>query len=259
VRRDNPCYAKGYAVSIIIPSLLAGALILGPCSNPVSATSIGEEKMKRIHLGSLIKVRPEYEERYIILHRHTFPGVLSRIRASNIRNYSIFLRDGVLFSHLEYIGKNFDSDMKAIADTVTRDWWKLTDPMQEPFATRKEGEWWASMDLVLHRDGATLPRGETGRAAFVAGIAGVSETTLREMLGGAGRAAAGESGMSGIRNLNLYVKDGKVYAYFEYAVKGESPDVLWRAPGVKQWLRQIGASLDDPTVWEPMREVFHTN
>ncbi len=53
-------------------------------------------KLEKVNMriGSFIKVRPEYEKRYIILHKHVFPGVLSRIRKSNIRNYSIFLSNG---------------------------------------------------------------------------------------------------------------------------------------------------------------------
>ena len=39
--------------------------------------------------------------------------------------------------------------MKAIADSTTKAWWKLTDPMQEPLLTRKEGEWWAEMEQFL--------------------------------------------------------------------------------------------------------------
>ena len=80
--------------------------------------------------GSIIGLKPEYEERYIILHKHTFPGVLNRIRKCNIQNYSIFLRDGLLFSHFEYVGSDFDADMANMADDTTKDWWKLTDPMQ---------------------------------------------------------------------------------------------------------------------------------
>ncbi|NOR14855.1 MAG: L-rhamnose mutarotase, partial [Candidatus Aminicenantes bacterium] len=76
--------------------------------------------------GSLIKVKPEYEERYIILHKHTFPEVLKQIHDSNIRNYSIYLRDGVLFSYFEYVGEDFDKDMEYMGQNeVTRDWWKL--------------------------------------------------------------------------------------------------------------------------------------
>ena len=83
-----------------------------------------EEQLSE-RLGSLIRLKPEYEERYIILHRHTFPSVLERIRNSNIRNYSIFLHDGMLFSFYEYVGNDYADDMEKIgADPVTRDWWK---------------------------------------------------------------------------------------------------------------------------------------
>jgi len=93
--------------------------------------------------GSLIKVRPEYEERYIILHKHTFPGVLKQISACNISNYSIFLQAGVLFSYYEYTGSDYTADMAKMGeDLITREWWKLTDPMQEPLENREKGEWW---------------------------------------------------------------------------------------------------------------------
>ena len=86
-----------------------------------------------MRVGSLIKLKSEWEERYAILHKHTFPGVLDRIRKSNIRNYSIFLIDGMLFSYWEYVGDDYDGDMLEIGrNEVTQDWWKLTDPMQEP-------------------------------------------------------------------------------------------------------------------------------
>ena len=89
-----------------------------------SSMKMESEKVTK-RVGSLIKVRPEFEERYIILHKHTFPGVLDRIRKSNIRNYSIFLLDGILFSYFEYIGNDYDADMKAIADPTTKDWWMI--------------------------------------------------------------------------------------------------------------------------------------
>ncbi len=49
--------------------------------NPNDAKMNQEKVTKR--LGSLIKIRPEYKERYIILHKHVFPEVLDRIRKSN--------------------------------------------------------------------------------------------------------------------------------------------------------------------------------
>ena len=85
------------------------------------------------YIGSIIGLRPEETERYRALHEHTFPEVLERISRSNIRNYSIFLRDGILFSHLEYVGQDHAADMAAIAaDRTTQQWWTFTDPMQYP-------------------------------------------------------------------------------------------------------------------------------
>lgn len=107
--------------------------------------------MKRY--GSVIKLRPEKEEEYKKLHANVWPEVLNMICACNIRNYSIFLRDGFLFSYFEYHGEDFDADMKKMAaDLNTQAWWKVTDPCQEPVASHKEGEWWASMEEVFHTD-----------------------------------------------------------------------------------------------------------
>ncbi len=105
--------------------------------------------MKRY--GSVIKVRPEKEEEYRRLHAEPWPGVLGMIRKCNIRNYSIYLKDGYLFSYFEYVGDDFAADMARMAeDPVTREWWTHTDPCQEPLESRKPGEWWASMEEVFH-------------------------------------------------------------------------------------------------------------
>ena len=103
--------------------------------------------------GSVIKLKPEKLEEYQSLHAHVWPEVLGMIRACNIRNYSIYYKDGFLFSYFEYIGDDFSADMKKMAaDSKTQEWWKLTDPCQEPLETRKPGEWWASMEEFFHTD-----------------------------------------------------------------------------------------------------------
>ena len=103
--------------------------------------------------GSVIKVRPEKEEEYRRLHAAPWPGVLAVIRECNIRNYSIYLKDGYLFSYFEYVGTDFATDMARMAkDPTTREWWTHTDPCQEPLESRKPGEWWASMEEVFHSD-----------------------------------------------------------------------------------------------------------
>lgn len=103
--------------------------------------------------GSVIKVRPEKEEEYRRLHAAPWPGVLAMIRECNIRNYSIYLKDGYLFSYFEYLGTDFAADMARMAkDPTTREWWTHTDPCQEPLESRKPGEWWAAMEEVFHSD-----------------------------------------------------------------------------------------------------------
>lgn len=112
--------------------------------------------MKRY--GSVIRLREEKVEEYRRLHAAAWPGVLARISACNIRNYSIFLRrldDGqlYLFSYFEYVGTDFDADRaKMAADPTTREWWSHTDPCQAPLATRADGEWWSAMEEVFHHD-----------------------------------------------------------------------------------------------------------
>jgi L-rhamnose mutarotase len=106
-------------------------------------------------LGLVIKLAPDAEEEYRRLHSAVWPGVLGRLEASGVRNYSIFLRDGFLFAYFEYVGDDYERDMAVIAaDPESQRWWKLTDPLQQPVATAAEGEWWAPMDEVFHMDGS---------------------------------------------------------------------------------------------------------
>jgi len=107
--------------------------------------------MKRY--GMLLKVRPESFEAYKEYHRAVWPEVLAAIRACNIRNYSIFHKDGFLFGYFEYLGTDYPADMaKMAADPKTQEWWAIMGPMQEPLETRAEGEWWANMEEVFHTD-----------------------------------------------------------------------------------------------------------
>ena len=109
--------------------------------------------MKRY--GSVIGVKPEAIAEYKRVHAAVWPEVLKQIERSHIRNYSIFLKrpDNLLFSYFEYHGTDYEADMAAMAaDPVTQEWWALCMPMQAPLDTRKEGEWWASMDEVFHTD-----------------------------------------------------------------------------------------------------------
>jgi len=107
--------------------------------------------MKRY--GSVIGVRREAIEEYKKYHSEFWPEILEMIRKCNIRNYSIFLKDDLLFGYFEYHGTDFESDMAKMAtDPKTKEWWKIMGPMQRPFESRAKGEWWASMEEVFHLD-----------------------------------------------------------------------------------------------------------
>lgn len=107
--------------------------------------------MKRF--GSVIKINPEKLNEYKKIHANIWPEVAKMITECNIVNYSIYHKDGYLFSYFEYIGKNYKADMeKMAADPITQKWWDVCMPMQIPLKTRKEGEWWAEMEEVFHQD-----------------------------------------------------------------------------------------------------------
>ena len=103
--------------------------------------------------GQIIRVKPEHFEKYKAYHAAVWPDVLRMIKECNIRNYSIYHKDGLLFAYFEYTGNDFKADMaKMAADPKTIEWWTVMKPLQEPLSTRAEGEWWADMEEVFHLD-----------------------------------------------------------------------------------------------------------
>jgi L-rhamnose mutarotase len=107
--------------------------------------------MKRF--GQIIGVKPEHFESYKKYHAAVWPEILEMIKKCNIRNYSIFHKDGNLFAYMEYTGTDFEADMAMMAaDPKTQEWWAVMKPMQSPISTRRDGEWWADMDEVFHLD-----------------------------------------------------------------------------------------------------------
>ena len=104
-------------------------------------------------IASVIRLRPEKEAEYRELHRAVWPDVLAALKAARIGNYSIFLRDGLLFSYLEYHGDDYVADTQRMAsDEATRRWWKLTDPCQQRLDTVRSGEHWAPAEELFHLD-----------------------------------------------------------------------------------------------------------
>lgn len=106
-------------------------------------------------MGLCIGLKPEVIDEYRALHAAVWPDVLAVISAANIRNYSIFLREpeNLLFAYWEYHGSDFTADAAEMARSpAMQKWWEICDPLQQPLATRKDGEWWAQMVEVFHHD-----------------------------------------------------------------------------------------------------------
>lgn len=102
--------------------------------------------------GQVIKVKPEKIAYYKELHAHPWPCVLEKIREANIRNYSIYIQDTLLFAYFEYVGTDFEADMKKIAaDTCTQRWWRETDPCQTSLDSTGKA-WWLNMTEVFHTE-----------------------------------------------------------------------------------------------------------
>lgn len=106
-------------------------------------------------MGMVIGLAPDKIAEYKRLHAAVWPEVLAMISACGIRNYSIFLKEpeNLLFGYWEYHGEDFAADAaKMAADPKTQEWWAVCMPCQRPLETRKEGEWWATMEEVFHHD-----------------------------------------------------------------------------------------------------------
>lgn len=133
---------------VSILSLVPVASMLVGCQGPA--------KVQRY--GAVIGVQPEKLAYYKELHANPWPSVNDAVSKANITNYSIYLTqfdDGhwYLFGYFEYVGDDFESDMKKLAgDSEVKRWWKETDACQRPLENRNEGEWWKNMDEVYHLD-----------------------------------------------------------------------------------------------------------
>lgn len=105
--------------------------------------------MKRF--GQMIRLKPDGARDYIRHHASVWPGVLRMITECNISNYSIFVRNQILFAYFEYTGDDFEKDMaKMAADPETQRWWDVVKPLMDPLEDRTPGEFWSDMEEIFH-------------------------------------------------------------------------------------------------------------
>ena len=107
--------------------------------------------MKRY--GWVAKVKPECLEEYTRLHADVWPDVLDMIKKCNLRNYSIYYKQGYLFTYVEYTGEDFEADMAMMAaDETTQKWWAVCVPCLEPVDDDAAVNVWSDMEEVFHLD-----------------------------------------------------------------------------------------------------------
>ncbi len=151
VRRVRNLFPTGLIIS---PSHEAVLPDINPANIEALFKTVHEmEKPKVKRFGQVIEVKPGKIEEYKKLHADVWPGVLRMIKECNLQNYSIYYKDGYLFSYYEYTGNDYEADMaKMAADPETQRWWDVCKPLQKPLETRAEGEFWADMQEVFHLD-----------------------------------------------------------------------------------------------------------
>jgi len=176
--------------------------------------------------GHLIRLKPEYEERYIVLHAHPFPGLIDQLRTSGLCNYSIFHHDNLLFSFYEYVGDNYEADMVAISENDTvQDWWTLTDSMQETLAPEDSDLWWMPMNEIWHGVDKTTPSSLTQQVTRISFLENGSGEAVRAVYSEAASELKAALRMTNIQNFNVFYWKSYLCQYFEYAGKQFKADI----------------------------------
>jgi len=65
---------------------------------------------KPIRCGQVLRLKPEKREEYVRYHANVWPEIIQTIHDGNIRNYSAFLKDDLLFAYFEYMGDDLSAD-----------------------------------------------------------------------------------------------------------------------------------------------------
>ena len=115
--------------------------------------------MGKVLFGQIGRLKKEKIEEYQRLHMEDvytekWEGVLATISECNMRNYSIFIKDDLVFGYFEYIGTDYEADMaKMNADPITNEWWKLTRPCFTKFKADSESTFYEDMRQIFQYEG----------------------------------------------------------------------------------------------------------
>lgn len=254
----------------LVPAILSftsAVVLLAGCSAP---------RVER-H-GMVIGIPKEHIPEYTRLHAETWPGVLKAIDKANMRNYSIYLGEiapdrHYLFGYYEYVGRDHDADMARMKkDETMQKWWELTDPLQEPLPTRRQGAWWARWAEVFHHDGPACAEKEIpSRHGSIIGIAEEHILAYTQMHAAVWPGVLATLDRVNVRNYSIYlgrIKPGEwlLFSYFEYIGDDFSSDMEDMADEVtKLWwnytdpLQVRLPGTPEGEQWKAIEQVFHTD
>ncbi|PVH69755.1 DUF718-domain-containing protein [Cadophora sp. DSE1049] len=137
-------------------------------SNPTSPTSpttpAASKPTYRLknqgrRVAQIVKLKPEFVEKYKECHAKVWPEVLKQIKDSNIEDYSIFHdpETHILFASFKYVGYNWAGDMERMKENPkVQEWWKMTDSFQESFVPGAKNSydgvppWWKGVEEVFY-------------------------------------------------------------------------------------------------------------
>jgi len=260
-----------FLVSFLFAS---GALSLAGCcsTRPLSNKSVQRH-------GVVIGIAPQNIAEYKRLHAETWPGVLQAVDRAHMDNYSIYLGEVApdryyLFGYYEYTGRHFDADMARMKkDQTMQDWWKLTDPLQEPLPTRREGQWWSQWEEVFHYDGPAYDKRDVKlRWGSIVGVREEALLAYTQLHAAVWPGVLSALGDVNIRNYSIYlgqVAPGEyvLFSYFEYVGDDFEADMKRMA---QDKVTQLWWTYTDPlqvrlpgtpqgSQWKAIEEVFHTD
>ena len=106
--------------------------------------------MKRF--GQVIGLKPEHLDEYVKAHAAVWPGCSTDPSEQHPQLLDLH-RNGQLFAYFEYVGDDFEGDMKKMAhDAETQRWWEQMMPLQEPLVNPAEGGVVVGHEEVFHTD-----------------------------------------------------------------------------------------------------------
>ncbi|KAI0886100.1 rhamnose mutarotase [Annulohypoxylon maeteangense] len=118
-----------------------------------------EPKRTVRRIAQVVKLKPEFVDKYKEVHAAVWPDVLRQIKDCNIQDYSIYhdLSTGILFATFKYVGHDYVGDMERMrGNPKVREWWAMTDGFQESMVPGAESSqsnnpaWWKELEEVFY-------------------------------------------------------------------------------------------------------------